>query len=136
MAAQAKAAEERKRRRVDGGGDLAAAGLGLVVVAAGALKVWVTQERAARQDAEAKRLAEEVAADRRREEQRAERTRAVSAALDEAVGLREKARAAPPDDRTRWAEAAAAARRLEGLLEEGDVDRKHPRAKTPRRRST
>jgi serine/threonine-protein kinase len=99
--AQARAEGERKRRRLVVA--LTAAVLVVVGVVGGAW-VWVTQEHAAHL------------------ERRAQRTQQAEAELRTAVELRHQARAVPLDDRSRWHEAFAAAKRAEALLAGGDAD--------------
>jgi serine/threonine-protein kinase len=93
-----KAQEERKRRRLTVG--LAAAVLLLVLTAAGALW-WLERQRLARQ------------AERGREER--DRAQAIRLALDRARQLRDQARAAPPGELARYAEALAAVQQAEAL---------------------
>ena len=96
--AVARAVEERKQRRLQVG--LAASLIGLMALGGGGY-AWVqrqTTERVART------------------------ARAVDEALADAARLRGEAQAAPPGETTRWSDALAAAKRAEGLLDQGESD--------------
>jgi serine/threonine-protein kinase len=95
---RARAAEERKRRRLTVG---LAAWVLLTVLVAGAVWLWIAQDRA-----EAKRKAREL---------RANLTRKAEEALAQASNLRGQARA--EGSAAKWAKARAEARRAETLLE-------------------
>ena len=94
-AAQAHAAEERRRRRLEVG---LAASVVLTMLLGGAGWAWLARDRAARAAATA---------------------REVNAALDRAAVLRGQARAAPIGDVSRWGDAIAAARQAETILGRG-----------------
>src|SRR5205814_5473742 len=93
--ARATAAQERRARRLT-------VALEAVVLMAGAVGTagirWVELDRLTRAAAATAR---------------------VNAALREAIGLRGRARAAPPGDLARWAEAVAAARQARAALDAG-----------------
>jgi serine/threonine-protein kinase len=95
--AQARAAEERKRRGLTMA--LAATVLGTALLGAGGW-AWVAAARANR---------------------RAATTRAVSKALDDAAVARARARSASLGDRAGWIEATEACKRAESILASGDA---------------
>jgi serine/threonine-protein kinase len=117
--ARAKAAGERKRRRLFGW--LAAAVAAAVLAGAGGA-VWVLWEHAGRVEERARADAEQARAQQEAADRRARESQELAAALQAAAGLRAKARAAGPDDRTSWTEALAAARQVKGLLAGADLD--------------
>src|SRR4051812_32566474 len=95
--AESRAAGERKRRLLTAG--LAASVLALAALGGGG-GLWLTHQRAAREEASA---------------------REATAAMREASLLLGRARAAPEGEMTPWAEATQAARRAEGLLARAEI---------------
>ncbi len=90
--------EERARRRLT---TVAAAALILLGLLGGGGYAWNQQQKA---------------------ERVAKTARAVDEALADASRLLGEARSAPPGDAGRWSAAAAAAKRAEGLLAQGEAD--------------
>jgi serine/threonine-protein kinase len=104
-AAQVKAAEERKRRRLTVG--LATVILALVLLGSAGW-AWIEHDRATRRSEERSRAREIETA--------------VTTELERATQLREEARRKPAEASTRMALALASARRAEGMLEGGHRD--------------